>query len=303
MRRIFILLILLLGPAHACLWSYEHDLNGQTVELEGSAEDYIFSLKQSPIPSWAEKKRALDERLAAAPQDYELRNDRAVALLHLGQVDEALGILEELEKEKPGLYITAANLGTAYELAGRNEDALRWISEGLKRNPESHQASEWVHVAILKAKLELAKDPAWLQTHTVLGYDFGPEPRPAPPAQLSDKAAQEKVAKALEYQLRERFQFIQPTDPTMADLLETLGALRALTISAEHSAAILKLALEYGPAHPERTQARLELMNRLGPPKSARGPEPTAQSQLWPALGSTVVVVLLLVLLSKRRRR
>jgi hypothetical protein len=82
----------------------------------------------------------------------------------------------------------------------------------------------------------------------------------------------------------------------MADLFETLGALRGLTTSAEHSAAILKLALDYGPTHPERAQARLKHMLQL----TAR---PHKSTVFWAALGSTVALAFLLVLLSKRRRR
>src|SRR5688500_3081587 len=53
--------------------------------------------------------------------EIENRNNSAVALLHLGRIREAIKILEKIEKEKPGLYYTATNLGTAYELNGENE--------------------------------------------------------------------------------------------------------------------------------------------------------------------------------------
>jgi len=49
------------------------------------------------------------------------------------------------------------DLGTAYELAGKNEPALRWIREGLRRNPNSHKGTEWLHVKILEAKIEQEK--------------------------------------------------------------------------------------------------------------------------------------------------
>ncbi len=69
--------------------------------------------------------------------DFTNRNDYAVALVYLGRYDEAISLLQRLEKETPGHYATAANLGTAYELSGNNELALKWIKEGIRRNPRS----------------------------------------------------------------------------------------------------------------------------------------------------------------------
>ena len=40
--------------------------------------------------------------------------DLATALAHTGEAAEAVTLLEQIEAEKPGLYVTAANLGTAY---------------------------------------------------------------------------------------------------------------------------------------------------------------------------------------------
>ena len=45
--------------------------------------------------------------------------------------------------------------------------------ECLKRNAQSHYGTEWLHELILEAKIALAYDPTWLQTHTVLRIDFG----------------------------------------------------------------------------------------------------------------------------------
>lgn len=33
---------------------------------------------------------------------------------------------------------------------------------------QSNYGSEWLHVAILETKLAMAKDPAWLRSHSVL---------------------------------------------------------------------------------------------------------------------------------------
>ena len=58
-----------------------------------------------------------------------------------------------LERRYPGHHETAANLGTALELAGHDAPALQWIRIGIRRNADEHYGSEWLHVRILEAKI------------------------------------------------------------------------------------------------------------------------------------------------------
>jgi hypothetical protein len=58
--------------------------------------------------------------------NFNDRSDYSVALMYLGRSNEAVELLQRLEAEQPGQYFVAANLGTAYELTGKNEEALRW---------------------------------------------------------------------------------------------------------------------------------------------------------------------------------
>jgi tetratricopeptide (TPR) repeat protein len=135
---------------------------------------------------------------------FEERNDYAAALIYAGRHLEAIAVLTDIERDFPGKYSTASNLGTAYELGGNLERALQWIREGIKRNPESHGGTEWLHVAILETKMKLKGDARWLVTHSVLD---GHESR-----------SQADKEKALEYQLNERLNFIHGNDPVMHDL-------------------------------------------------------------------------------------
>ena len=86
------------------------------------------------------------------------RSDYAVALMYLGRHQEAVTLLHQLEAERPGEYFVAGNLGTAYELTGKNEEALRWIREAIRRNPAAHEGTEWLHAKILEAKIAQQKD-------------------------------------------------------------------------------------------------------------------------------------------------
>jgi len=144
-------------------------------------------------------------------------NKIAVALIHLGRTSEALKILEKLEGTAPGSYYIAANLGTAYELSGDNEKAYRWIAESMKRNPESHFGTEWLHLKILKSKQAIKMDPQWIDKNSVLGIDWELIGGELSKVQVSDDRkvvlAADAVRKAIEYQLHERTEFVKPTDP------------------------------------------------------------------------------------------
>lgn len=179
---------------------------------------------------------------------FEIRNNTAVALLHLGRIKEAIQILERLERDKPGLYFTAANLGTAYELNGENQKALDWIKEGINRNADAHNATEWLHVKILEAKLAIEKHPDWLKTNSVLGIDFSVGMTQATDHHGKKKSLQ-KVESALVYQLHERLEFIKPPEAVVADLLFDLSRVFSSTRSPEHAEAIRNLAQSYGVDH------------------------------------------------------
>lgn len=266
LKKPLALLLLFAAPAFACMWSYEHDLNGHQVALNlGPPEMYMAQFHSERGAGFWEERLADYQRGegyypgvdSQAEKAVRNRNDEAVALAHLGRAPEGLAILKELEEKTPGRYEVAANLGTSYELAGDDRLALQWITTALKRNPESHQGTEWLHQKILEAKIQLKADPLWLETHSVLGYDFGKGAKPQLPPELKEKNAQEKVQKALEYQLGERLGLVKPPDRIVADLLVTLAYLRSLTTSTERGRDLLKFALTYQPARADEAKKRL----------------------------------------------
>jgi hypothetical protein len=194
--------------------------------------DYMMELESESGESPSDEMLA-ELRLAAENGDYRAKSDYAVALIRHGDVAPAVEILKAIEAEKPGEYVIASNLGTAYELAGDDQHALEWITTGLRRNPESHDSSEWLHVKILEAKLAMAKDPAWLNSHSILGLDFATADTPTTPKQtVTDLDGHAKtladVRSALEYQLRERLSLVEFPDAVVANLLFDLGNLLML---------------------------------------------------------------------------
>lgn len=197
----------------------------------------------------------------------ENTNDLAVTWILAGRLEPAIELLRELETRQPGNARVAANLGTALELAGNDEEALRWIRESVRRDPQEHAGSEWVHVKILEAKLTLRKNPNWLRTRSVVGWREGEQ-------LLADERGRVRspadLIEPISYQLRERTQFVQPPDPIIGDLYLTLGDIAHSTSAAYASpwerddaeASAYGNALLYGTVHEVRTRERLEEVQR-----------------------------------------
>jgi hypothetical protein len=251
-------------PALACMWIYGTNLDGKKVEVDGHIHDLSQVNPERRIAEWTSRLELYQKRMKLNPS-VENRSDYAAALIHIGDVKPGIKILEEIERTNPGLYVTAANLGTAFELSGENENALEWISEGIKRNGNSHYGSEWVHVKILEAKIALAKDPEWLKTHSILGLDFGSAPRPELPEittvnREGKPRTHNEVKNAIAYQLHERLGFIPAPDPIVAELLFDLANFHALTTTIEVAQPVYDMALKFGVKSPEQVHARKEYL-------------------------------------------
>lgn len=167
---------------------------------------------------------------------------------------------------------------------------------GIARNPAAHFGTEWLHVKILEAKIAGAKDPAWLETRSVLGLDFGTGETPSRPPTWP-LGSDPKVRRALQYQLRERMGFIAAPDPVVGDLLFDLGNVLALEVSVEHALAAYDLALAYGAPKARLLKQRRAHLRSLVPWK------PFGSSMSSPLKIAFVAVAGALVLLAVRRFR
>ena len=100
---------------------------------------------------------------------------------------------------------------------------MRWIREAIRRNPLSHEGTEWVHVAILEAKVRRERSPGAPFTPLIpLPADFEAGTQVTI---LDAKRRVSEIKHAIQYQLRERMKFVKPHDPYVADLLFTLSFL------------------------------------------------------------------------------
>ncbi len=236
--------------AQGCLWIRGTTIDGAWVSREGSAQTHSASHLQKILAASPEEAlHYIEDAFPRAAGLVERSSDEAVAVLMRGNPEAAATSLEALEKSTPGRYTTAANLGTAYELAGDDAKALEWIREGIRRNPDSHMRTEWLHARILEAKLKLKEDRDWFTKHTITGMDF---------ARLRDSSYKletlqgpmnaQALADSLWNQTGVRMLFVKPRDPIVAQLLLELALVQEQTGVLEEGLQMLELAGSYGLA-------------------------------------------------------
>ncbi len=245
-------------PAVACLNEYLVRLDGSSVEMNMTGGGRPFGYDNEDF--YRNTKENVRSRFAAyqSSKNLEDYSDYGVALVRDQQYIAAKKIFLEIEKQKPGLYATSANLGTTYELLGKNDSALYWIRKAVAINPHSHQGSEWIHVKILEAKNNASiKD---LYHYNILSLNFGnndtPENLNGPRVNLDSLYYQ------LDYQMEERVFFVKPKDAVMGQLLFQLGNVIAMKGTLREAVDIYKKAAEYGYTD-ELMDARIKLFNNL----------------------------------------
>jgi tetratricopeptide (TPR) repeat protein len=213
----FTLIFLFLCKSFACL-------NGETTVLKDGTSLYMDREEKVPyghtnLFDAGRLNETLNkiDRLYKTTKDLDYLSDKGVLLILFKKYDEAIKLYLEIEKKEPDRYSTAANIGTAYELAGQNENALRWIKRAVEIDPTSHDNSEWLHVKILEAKI---KGEQYYNSDFLLNLRFGSGDEPI--SGLKDSALQ-NMHDALYYQLNERVSFIKTKDDLVAELLFDLG--------------------------------------------------------------------------------
>lgn len=180
------------------------------------------------------------DSLYKATKEIEYLSDKGVLLILTKEYQAAIQLYLEIEKSHPDRYSTASNMGTAYELIGDNENALKWIEKSVTLNPESHFGSEWIHVNILKAKIS---GDSLINSEFLLHTSFGNDILPH--SELS-KAELEKLYQSLYFQLNERMSFVEPEDKIVAQLLFDLGNIEFLLKHKTEAKKNYQRALEYG---------------------------------------------------------
>lgn len=220
----------------ACLnFYYSTDTDGHIHVADWPILDKPFDLNID-YNKYIKKLGKVAKKIEKSPNDFKLAADYATALIFVHEYERAAAILSNLAEKYPEEYNIATNLGTAYELLGKDDLALKWIKKGLLLNPNSHEGSEWIHIRILEAKVALKKDPNYLEKQSIIGLDAKNK---LPKKELSSYRV------ALEYQLRTRLGFTPVPNSIMASLFADLGALYATTWSTHYGILGYKIALKY----------------------------------------------------------
>lgn len=239
-RNVTLILFLLYQVStFACLNESRILLNGKlTISDEQSLVPYGHLYYQNKkeyekelikvFKSWKKEKNL---------EDY---SDFGVILVYLGDYRKALKVFQEIETLKPGLYATAANMGTTYELLGNNKLAYYWIKKGIEIDKNSHDGSEWLHLKILEVKMNGKK---FLNSQFLIGTEFGENV--IPKSKLNDEKLNE-LKNQIYFQLNERVSFIKPKDEIVALLLFELGNICSITDDATSAYRIYQKAKEYG---------------------------------------------------------
>src|SRR5579871_2406693 len=142
-RRVMTLLTLFVLPgfAFACMWDYD------TLAVERarfpSALELITGkfLRHSPeFYEWRVRDR--QAKLEKEPDNPAYLDDMAVAYDKLGNDDKAIELMLRKEKAHPGLYETAANLGTFYLHSGQADKGIEQLEKAMAINPDAHFGRE-----------------------------------------------------------------------------------------------------------------------------------------------------------------
>jgi len=145
----------------------------------------------------------------AARFSHAQRIGYADALLHLGKPREAIQELINTEITFAEAYVNALYLGLAYEMAGDLKSAHRWVARSIERNVDARGGSQWLHLAMIEARLALARNPAWLENHSVI--------------EAHTHRTAEEILTAIRIQLAVRGDFRMKPDAVVSDLYFEAG--------------------------------------------------------------------------------
>lgn len=238
---------------YACGNEYGVSLNGDRLHTP------IFYLSDSYRGF---DKEALQHKLNAAiakrgQQEDDFQNESNIALFYmkLGEVKKAIQILEPLAREYPDEYIIIANLGTAYELDGQLQKALNFISKGYEINPDSHHASEWIHIKILEAKIAHGSNSNWFRKNPIVTVEELVEHQ-------SEMSRYDR-RNHLMIQIRTRVPFTPSPNPIIANLLRTYASYCETYSSYENALMARMYVLEFENVGITLIRDRREIANLM----------------------------------------
>lgn len=146
--------------ARACRWDADTLRNEKKKKPE--IAEIIFGTGKEIVDTPRLQKRISELKVNPRHDDPDWWNDFAGAYIQLGQPDKAVDLLEPVLQQFKDNYGIHANLGTAYHLLGRYQDAEKEIARDLEINPDAHFGLEKYHLALLQY---LSRDEQYQKQH------------------------------------------------------------------------------------------------------------------------------------------
>jgi tetratricopeptide (TPR) repeat protein len=215
----------------ACLNEEHVTKSGKSTIDAFSLRDLRFYKKHNQTTLELALKNLLSEKPSTPDDILSTQNSIAIIYIKLGKLKEAEEILLELLKKHPKNYSVTINLGTLYELQGKNTQALEFIKKAVAINPESHSGSEWFHIKILEFKLRnLPEDK--ITSQNILDL-------------YSRKEPATNIAYDVSYQLQERIPFTPAPNLLIAKVMQELGDYLADSVSIKGAYVIYETGMDY----------------------------------------------------------
>lgn len=241
---IFILTLSTFNTSKACINAEGITIFGDTIMVDMPFE-FLRRLRkplsEKEIKSKIEKHALLVKTKNRSSDAINL----SVFLILDMQADSAISLLKSHLNTSSKNYSLLSNLGVAYELSGNLDSAYYYTSKAVEINPNSHSGSEWIHLKILEAQMEISKDPNWLKSNTVLGIKISQDSLPLK-AKPRDRR-QLQLARKIEYQLIERMYFVKPKNKIIGQLLLQLADLYSTNVTIVDASTIYLMAKDYDP--------------------------------------------------------
>jgi tetratricopeptide (TPR) repeat protein len=146
--------------ARACLW--DRSTPGEERRRHPDLAKAVYGEQAKAAEPGPLRERIKSLLANRHEDDPAWLNDLAGAHIRLGELKEAVQLLEPGVLKFPNDYGVHANLGTAYHLQGRYGEAEREIARDLEINPEAHFGLEKYHLALLQY---LIRDPGYRARH------------------------------------------------------------------------------------------------------------------------------------------
>lgn len=158
-------------PARACLWDYD-TFKEESLSRKDVAQVVSGDLRKHSRAFYEAKVAYTRPMIDGGKAPKERYDDLAVALAKLGQLDEALRVLDAKEARFPGEYTTMANRGTFLGMKGDLQGSLDLLKAAVAKWPDAHFGRERYQLQLLEHLLAVAKDPALAGKRNLLGLEM-----------------------------------------------------------------------------------------------------------------------------------